>query len=136
MRVGVGVLVWKDGLFLTGHRRGSHGADTWSMPGGHLEFGETWEECATREVQEETGIAVRNVRFLAVTNDLFKDENKHYITIWMQCDWQSGEPTIMEPDKFIQMEWRSPDDLPSPLFLPWKQLIKTLPDLFKKRAPR
>ena len=132
VRVGVGVLVWKNGKFLIGQRHGSHGADTWSVPGGHLEFGEAWEECAKREVREETGMEIVNIRLLAVTNDLFKQENKHYVTIWMQSDWQTGEPAITEPEKFIRLEWRSPHDLPKPLFLPWKQLIKTVPDLFKK----
>ena len=132
VRVGIGVIVWKNDKFLMGQRRGSHGADTWSVPGGHLEFGETWEECAKREVREETGMQITNLRLLAVTNDLFKTEAKHYVTIWMQSDWQAGVPAITEPDKFIRMGWRSTSDLPEPLFLPWNQLIKTVPDLFKK----
>ena len=54
VRVGVGVFVWRDGRFIMGQRLGSHGANTWSVPGGHLEFGESWEDCAIREVKEET----------------------------------------------------------------------------------
>lgn len=124
IRVGVGVFVFKDGKFLMGQRRNAHGDGTWSVPGGHAEFGETFEEAARREVQEETGLLIKNVCFGAVTNDHFKEDNKHYVTIWMLSEYESGTPTIMEPDKFIQMEWYNLDSLPSPLFSPcWPNLI-------------
>lgn len=131
-KVGVGVFVWKDGKFLMGRRRGSHGHDTWSVPGGHLEFDESWEECALREVREETGMRVGNVRFFAATNDIFEEDNKHYITIWVECDWLEGEPKITEPDKWIDHQWRTFDTLPSPLFEPcFGNLKKAKPELFK-----
>jgi 8-oxo-dGTP diphosphatase len=130
-KVGVGVFVWKNGKFLMGQRLGSHGANTWSVPGGHLEYGETWEQCAKREVLEETGMLVENVRFIAATNDLFPKDGKHYVTIWVECDWLSGDPKITEPDKWINQEWLDFLTLPSPLFEPcWANLKATLPDLF------
>lgn len=124
-RVGIGVFVFKDGMFLMQKRQGSHGAGKWSVPGGHLEFGESFEDTAHREVKEETGIEITNIRFGAVTNDLFIDEHKHYVTIWMLCDWKSGEVKNMEPDKCTAQEWHTFEDLPSPLFLPWNQLFKS-----------
>lgn len=129
--VGVAVFIWKDGKFLVGKRRGSHGHNTWSVPGGHLEFGETWAECAAREALEETGLHITNVRFLAVTEDMFKEDDKHYITIWVESDWLSGEPKIMEPDKWVDQRWRTFKTLPSPLFEPvWQNLRKAKPELF------
>jgi 8-oxo-dGTP diphosphatase len=131
-KVGVGVFVWKDGKFLMGKRRGSHGHDTWSIPGGHLEFGESWEECAKREVMEESGLIIENVRFLAATNDLFKKDGKHYATIWVYSDWKSGKPQITEPDTWIEQQWRTFKTLPSPLFEPcWTNLRAAKPELFK-----
>jgi 8-oxo-dGTP diphosphatase len=122
-RVGVGVFIFKDGKFLIGQRRGSHGAETWSVPGGHLELGETPEQTAIREVREETGLEITNVTFAAVTNDIFSSEGKHYVTLWMKSEWQSGEATITEPDKFIEQRWVDFSSLPEPLFLPWQQLL-------------
>jgi 8-oxo-dGTP diphosphatase len=52
-------------------------------------------------------------------------EGKHYITIWMLSDYYKGEVKIMEPDKFISIEWRDFDSLPEKLFLPWKNLLKS-----------
>lgn len=124
-RVGVGVFIFKAGKFLMGRRRGAHGAGAWSIPGGHLEWGETPEQTAIREVKEETGLEIDNVALAAVTNDIFREENKHYVTLWMRSDWVSGEPEIVEPDKFIDQDWFDFDNLPKPLFLPWEQLLKS-----------
>ena len=74
VRVGVGVFVTKNGEFLMIKRVGAHGADTWAPPGGHMEFGETWEQTAIREVYEETGLNVGNAQFVGLTNDFFANE--------------------------------------------------------------
>jgi 8-oxo-dGTP diphosphatase len=124
-RIGIGIFVFKNGKFLMGRRRNAHGDGTWSIPGGHLEFGETFEDTAKREVLEETGLAIKNVRFGAVTNDYFRDEGKHYVTVWVLSDWESGKEHITEPDKYVDMEWRDFDTLPEPLFLPWQQLLSS-----------
>jgi 8-oxo-dGTP diphosphatase len=125
VRVGIGVFVFKDGKFLIQKRQGSHGEGTWALPGGHLEFGESFEDTAKREVKEETDLNIKNLRFGAVTNDHFVEENKHYVTIWMLSDWQSGEVKNMEPAKCTEQIWTTLDNLPQPLFLTWHQLIKS-----------
>lgn len=124
-RIGIGVFVFKNGKFLIGQRKGAHGANSWSVPGGHLEFGESPEQTASREVAEETGLEITNIRFGAITNDIFNNENKHYVTIWMISEWKSGKEQIMEPDKFITQKWITFDSLPDDLFLPWQNLIKS-----------
>lgn len=125
VRVGIGVFVFKDGKFLMQKRQGSHGEGSWSLPGGYLEFGESFEEAARREVKEESNLNIKNVRFGAVTNDHFIDENKHHVTIWMLSDWESGEVKNMEPQKCTAQAWHTFDDLPKPLFLTWTQLFKS-----------
>ena len=56
VRVGVAVIIMRQNTILLGERIGAHGANTWATPGGHLEFGEAVEQCAIREVYEETGL--------------------------------------------------------------------------------
>jgi 8-oxo-dGTP diphosphatase len=124
-RVGIGVFIFRGNKFLMGKRLGSHGEGSWSVPGGHLEFGESFADTAQREVLEETGLRIRNIRFGAVTNDVFLREGKHYVTIWMLSDYESGEATIREPDKYVDQDWFDFDTLPVPLFLPWEQLLKS-----------
>lgn len=124
-QVGVGIIVVKKGKILMGKRKGAHGEGTWSVPGGKLEYGENIEECADREVSEETGIKIDGAQFVGVTNDVFQKENKHYITIWMRARYKSGEIVIAEPDKFLEIKWVDPTHLPEPLFLPLKNFLKT-----------
>ena len=62
VRVGVGVIILRNNRILLGERIGSHGANTWATPGGHLDVGESIEECARREVFEETGLVVESIR--------------------------------------------------------------------------
>ncbi len=115
----------RDGKVLMGQRLNAHGEGTWSFPGGHLEFGESFEGCAVREVAEETGLAIAKVEFVTCTNDIFDKENKHYVTIYMKAAWKSGEPQIMEPDRMVKWQWFDWDDLPSPVFLPMEHFIAT-----------
>ncbi|MBS3123103.1 NUDIX domain-containing protein [Candidatus Woesearchaeota archaeon] len=130
-KVGVGVIVIKDRKVLLGKRKNTHGEGHWSYPGGHLEFGESWEECCRREVMEETGIEIKNLRFGTLTNDVFEGEDKHYITICMISDFASGEVKIMEPEKCEEWNWFEWHDLPQPLFLPTINQLKNNFNPFK-----
>ncbi|MFO8016690.1 MAG: NUDIX hydrolase [Candidatus Woesearchaeota archaeon] len=121
--VGVGVLIRKDGKVLMGRRKNSHGHDTWAPPGGHLEWNETFEDCAKREVLEETGLSIKDVRFLTATNDMMKDDEKHYITLYLVADHERGEPENKEPEKCRGWEWFTWEELPGPLFLPMRNLL-------------
>ena len=124
-RVGVGVIVKRNRQVLMGRRAGSHGPGTWNFPGGHLEFNESIFDCARREVAEETGIRIKNLSCGPYTNDIFINENKHYITCFVITDYASGRVKIMEPEKCLAWRWFDWDKLPQPLFLPIRNLIKT-----------
>ncbi|WP_372644169.1 NUDIX hydrolase [Ancylomarina sp.] len=122
-KVGVGVAVIKEGKVLLGKRKNAHGEGTWSFPGGHLEYQESWEDCAMRETLEETGLSIKNVRFGTVTNDIFREEQKHYVTIIMLSDYDSGELQLTEPDKCEKWKWFTWDNLPDSLFVSIENLL-------------
>jgi 8-oxo-dGTP diphosphatase len=113
--VGICVLVIKDGKLLLGKRKGSHGANEYASPGGHLEHMESFADCAAREVLEESGLVIGPLRFLRVLNTT-QYAPKHYIDIAFAADWVSGEPEVREPDKIEGWAWYALDALPSPLF--------------------
>lgn len=124
-RVGVGVAVVKNGKVLLGRRKGAHGVGSWSFPGGHLEFGEDVEECARRELKEETDLKALSLQSGPWVNDLI-DEDKHYATLFMFVDAFEGEPKLLEPNKCEGWEWFSWNALPTPLFPPVASLIKKM----------
>ncbi len=127
--VGVGVVMIKDGKVLLGKRHGDpekasselKGAGTWTMPGGKLKFGETLEECAKREVLEETGIKLESVKVIAINQDMV--DTAHFITVGLFSDDFEGEPRVMEPDKIIKWHWFDLDNLPEPLYFPTAKLL-------------
>ncbi len=91
------------------------GGGEWSFPGGHLEFGESIENCARRETREEAGIEIKNVRFLFFKN-MTQYTSKHYSHIGVVADFKSGKPKNLEPEKGGDWGWYSIDNLPRPLF--------------------
>ncbi|RJQ25045.1 NUDIX domain-containing protein [Candidatus Parcubacteria bacterium] len=115
--VGLGVMVIKYRKVLIGKRKGAHGEGCYAFPGGHLEFMEEYKECAEREVLEETGMKVEYRPLYPffpeafITNNLMKEDVKHYITIFVVSDWISGEPQLLEPEKNEGWKWVGFDEL-------------------------
>jgi 8-oxo-dGTP diphosphatase len=122
-QVGTAMIITKDNKVLLMKRKGPHGTGTWSTPGGHLDFGETLEGCAAREAKEEVGVDVVDIRFRAVTNDLFELQGKQYITVWLEGT-PLGEPFIAAQREVEEIGWFDWDALPQPLFLPLENLVK------------
>lgn len=121
-KVGVGIIVTKEGKILVGERLDGHGKNTYMIPGGHLEFGETFEDCARREVLEECGlehIAIKGI--VSIGNDIAYD--KHYVSIIILSEYVDGEPYNAEPDKAQNWYWCDPHTLPEPFFLPSKKAV-------------
>jgi 8-oxo-dGTP diphosphatase len=108
-------MIIKDGLVLLGLRKGSHGAGEYAFPGGHLEYLESFEQCAQRETLEECGITIRNVRFQFVAN-VQTYRPRHYVHIGLLANWHSGTPAVLEPQASGVWEWYDLDHLPQPLF--------------------
>jgi len=122
-RIGVGILVIKDNKVLLGRRSGKHGDGCYGPPGGNLEFGETIEACAIRELAEETGLKALSVQVGPWTEDIF-DDQKHYISFFCITTEFEGIPEVLEPAKCHDWGWYDWDELPSPLFLPMESFLK------------
>jgi len=136
-KIGIGVYVFNNkGEILIGKRKNAHGEGMYAAPGGHLEFGESFEECAKREVFEETGIKIKNISVAGITNDVFAKENKHYVTIAMKAAWDSGTVQLKEPEKCEEWVWVKWRDFPDNLFPSAANLRKQIKDLKPPRSQK
>ena len=125
---GVGVMLLRNNEILLGKRNSDpvkaesalHGEGTWTVPGGKMEFRETFEESAHREVLEETGIKIGNTKIISLSNEVVEDA--HFVTIGMLCEDFSGEASIREED-ITEWKWFPLDKLPEPIFPPARKII-------------
>jgi 8-oxo-dGTP diphosphatase len=124
-KVGVGVIVVKDGKILLGKRKGAHGSGSFAMPGGHLGFKETVENCAARELIEETGLTPLSMHLGPWTENVI-DEDKHYITVFVIVTKFQGKLQLLEPHKCEGWDWYPWDDMPTPLFSTVASLLQSL----------
>ena len=122
--VGIGVMILKEGKVLLGKRISSHGTGEFAWPGGHLEYMESFEDCIRREVWEECGLEVKNIRFLRLYS-LKSYVPKHYVDLGFVADWASGEPKVLEPEKVESWAWYDMDNLPKPLFVTIPSFIES-----------
>jgi len=128
--VGFGVMLFKDNKILLGQRHEDPekassllgGAGTWTMPGGKLHFGETFESGAKRETFEETGISLNKVEVICVNNDIVSAA--HFVTVGLFSDDFDGGSRVMEPDEITKWSWFDLDSLPSPLFFPSAEILE------------
>lgn len=128
---GFGVLVLnKEGKALLGLRHEDaekassdlRGEGTWTMPGGKMDFGETFEEGARREVMEETGLKLNSIEVICVNNNM--NEHAHYVTIGLFSDDFEGEPQVLEPDEITRWEWFGLDEFPENMYFPSSRLAE------------
>lgn len=130
--VGVGVLVMRNGKVLLGRRNTDpetadselHAEGTWTMPGGKMHFGESFEEAGCRELEEETGLIAKqeSLKVISLANDRVADA--HFVTIGLLCESSLGEPEVKEPDEITEWGWFPIDKLPSPVFFCSEKILQ------------
>lgn len=124
-RVGTGAMVFKDGKVLLGKTKASntHKEGEFCFPGGHLEHNESLVSATKREAKEEAGVEIDNVNFFLVMN-ITEYDPLHYIGFGFTADWKSGEPKVMEPDKFESWDWYDVNNLPTPIYEPSRKFVE------------
>ncbi len=109
----------KEGKFLTLHRTSTapSNPDKWDFPGGDLDFGEDAIEGITREIKEESGLEVKDLKPFDVESNIYEDE-EFWVTIAYTAkvivnkvvlSFEHDEFKWVTPEEFLKLE--SPDKL-------------------------
>ena len=104
---GVGIVVFHQQKVLLIRRGKPPRQGEWSIPGGKQKLGETLQQAARREVQEETGLKLGPLMLVDVVDSIFKDSQKqiqyHYSLIEWTGEFVSGE--LNAADDASDAEW-------------------------------
>jgi len=122
-KVAVGIIVIKDNKILMGKRLVEVGYGKYGLPGGHLEYGESIEAAAHRELLEEAGLKA-DLKLINITNDPKTiGPFQHYIHFVFEAYNIQGEPMNTEPDKCSGWEWFALDNLPEDIFFGQQKML-------------
>ncbi len=113
--VGVGLAILRDGKMLLYRRKKAPEAGYWNIVGGKVDHLEPSDQAARREAEEETGLRIHEVVFIGWTEQIIEADRQHWISLLYKTDQFSGEPDLVEPDKFHDFGWFALDALPEPL---------------------
>lgn len=94
-----------DQILLAKNKRNK--GEIYSVLAGFVEAGETLEETVAREVKEEVGIAIKNIRYFGSQPWPFP----HNIMVGYVADYDSGD-IVIDPNELIAADWYSVDSLP------------------------
>lgn len=104
----------------------------WAFPGGFMEMNETAEECAIRELEEETGIIINKVWQVGAYSDVDRDPRGRTITI-AYLAIVDGEKEAVGSDDAAEAEWFAVDALP-PLAFDHEKIMRDALDALKKHT--
>lgn len=110
------VLIYKDNQVLLGKRSIEPRKDTWDLPGGFIEVGETAEQGAVREAKEETSLDVKITKYLGSAPDLYGDTLVPTLVFVYAVEVISGE--IAAQDDISELKWFDLDKTPQTVAFP------------------
>ena len=112
-RVAVGAVVFKEDRVLLVRRGQAPAEDSWAIPGGSVEIGETLQQAAEREIREETGIRIRAAKPIYTFDVIERDESEgirfHYIIVDLSADYVSGE--LSAGDDAVEARWVTAEEI-------------------------
>src|SRR5512143_2780516 len=118
--VGVGAVVWRDGVVLLERRGQPPLQGSWSLPGGLVDVGETLEQAVAREVREECNIEVTVGPLLGAFEPIVRDDDGriryHYVVLDYLATYVSGDAAI--GDDAAELVWVPADETESYSLLP------------------
>ena len=83
----------------------------WSFPGGHVEHGESFCDCAIREVKEETGLDVQNLKYCGVVHWINRNNDDRYLCFMYKTTKFDGKLVSQSDDGESENFWLDTDEM-------------------------
>ena len=106
----VGILVRNKDKFLLAKETLEGGKDYWIVPVGKVEFGETIEDAAKREILEETGVKAKKLNFLTYKEAIFPEYNYHTVIFFFETKTNRTKTEKDVEGKVIEAKWFTKKD--------------------------
>jgi len=122
------IVVSKDRqILLVRHRKGNR--QYWVLPGGRLEYGETFHECAVREMREETGLDVEVDDFVYLSEAIAPDRSRHIVNIYLTAHVVGGVLKVGDEPVLAGVDYVPIEELARLTLFPpvGKAVIESLP---------
>lgn len=108
--VGVGAAIFNNRgelLITLRGKKAKNERGTWEIPGGSVEFNETFEKALKREIKEELGVEIKVLELLGIFDHIIHAERQHWVSPTYICKIVKGKPKILEPEKCEKIGWFS-----------------------------
>lgn len=101
----------------------------WIFPGSELEFGDTYHRGIFNNLWKNIGLRQTDILLMdeypkITTNDIYENGNDHYVTLFIRGKYIKRRPGIKDKEKYETLDWFKWDNLPEPLSLPIRNLLK------------
>jgi len=122
---GVAVVVTHRQQVLFGKRKSVAGGFEWQLPGGWIVPGESVQQAARREVNEETGLQLKELQFVGITSNVFTAHN-HSVSLYFEAECADiGVLNLAEGDRCSAWEWKCWAEVAENLYLPLRLFRQT-----------
>ena len=112
--IGVGAVVFHNKKVLLVKRKNPPAKGQWAIPGGKLEWGETLQRAAEREIREETGIVIKAgdpvFTFEVIDRNAHESIRYHYVIVDLEAKYVSG--TLKPGDDAVDAQWIGENEIP------------------------
>jgi ADP-ribose pyrophosphatase YjhB (NUDIX family) len=130
-RVSVIVINKEKKILLVRHRKGNR--QYWVLPGGRMEFGETFVECAVREIREETGLEIEVDDFAYLSEAIAPDRSRHIVNVFLTAHVVGGIMKVGDEPVLAGVDYLPVEELAKLTLFPpvGKQVVESLPSSTK-----
>ena len=122
--VSIDLVISRGGKILLGkvtEKWSEKGRYEWGLPGRELEYGESFEQAAGKNLKEETGMEMKGFKIICVNSNF--SLGNHYVAIGILAE-AKGEPKIMKPQDWKEWKWFGKNEIPGKLFPSAEKTVK------------